>query len=260
MNAGADIGARIQSLVAAERRARGGRERRWLMFEAWDDLLLASWPARPEVLRPLVPSTLALDTFDGTAWVSIVPFKATDMRLFDAHVAIHGQVEFCELNFRTYVQHDGIAGVYFLSLDCPGAVASLLGDKIFGLPFKDAAMTMERRGTAIHVESRRRTHGGPAAEFVATYTPGGHAATPAVGSLDHFLTDRLSLFVVDRFGHLHRGDIWHEPWQVQPVDVAIATNTIASAAGIMLPPAAPHAAYAARTDSLVYPPVSLDTV
>jgi uncharacterized protein len=254
------VAARIDRLIESEQRAHPGRHGHWLMFEAWEDLLLASWPIDPAVLRPIIPPTLEVDTFDGTAWVSIVPFRAADMRLFSRMGAIPGQVQFPELNFRTYVKHAGTAGVYFLSLDCPGAVASFIGSKWFGLPFKEASMTVERRGGTVHVRSQRITHGGPPVEFAASYSPRGTAAATVPGALDDFLTNRLSLFVMDRHGHLHRGDIWHEPWLLQPVDVTIDVNTIPSPLGITLPGVPLHAAFAARTDSLVYLPARVETV
>ena len=39
---------------------------RWVMFMRWHDLLFLHWPIRPELVRPLIPTTLELDTFDMT--------------------------------------------------------------------------------------------------------------------------------------------------------------------------------------------------
>jgi uncharacterized protein YqjF (DUF2071 family) len=252
------IAARIAQLAGAAPQSLDATSREWLMFESWDDLLLASWPVPATAVRSLVPPGLEIDTFDGSAWVSIVPFRAGNMRLRWLP-QIPGQADFHELNFRTYVRLDETRAVYFLSLDCPGALASLVGSKLFGLPFKDATMRIERRDDGYRVESRRTMRGEPPAEFVASYLPHGEAVTPRPGSLEDFLTARLSLFVVGRTGQLHRGDIWHGPWLLQPVDVQIESNTIARAVGITLPDAPPHAAFAAHTDSLVYPPVRVAT-
>jgi uncharacterized protein YqjF (DUF2071 family) len=226
------------------------------MFECWEDLLLASWPVPAAALRSSVPLPLEVDTFAGTAWVSLVPFRATDMRIHGLP-PIPGQIAFCELNFRTYVQYSGARGVYFLSLDCQGELASFIGSKLFGLPFREATITIEPRGEAFRVESRRAERNGQGADFLASYSPRGNAATPAVGSLEQFLTDRLSLFVVGPDGHLHRGDIWHNPWLLTPAEVHIDANSIAAAAGITLADRPAHAAFAASTDSLVYPPVRI---
>src|SRR5687768_9450421 len=46
----------------------------WLMGQTWYDLLFAHWAVPPEVLRPLVPSPLALDLRDDRAWLGVTPF------------------------------------------------------------------------------------------------------------------------------------------------------------------------------------------
>ena len=225
----------------------------WIMSVAWTDLLLASWPVPPDEMRTFAPAPLEVDTFDGSAWVSVVPFKAKDMR-FRGLPPIPGQGDFCQLNCRTYVRLGETRAVLFLSLDCPGALATLIGRHLFDLPFKEAEMQISPQPTGFRVECHRVQRGDPASAFVATYSPTGSVATPAEGTLDDFLTKRMSLFVPGPAGRLTRADIAHPPWRLQPADLSIEVNTIAAATGIKLPQIKPHAAYAARTDSLVYPP------
>ena len=43
--------------------------RPWAMAMTWHDLLFAHWRVPPETLRPLVPPSLAIDTFEGAAWI-----------------------------------------------------------------------------------------------------------------------------------------------------------------------------------------------
>ena len=45
------------------------------MKQSWQDLLFAHWPVSVEALRPLIPAKLEIETFDGTAWLGIVPFR-----------------------------------------------------------------------------------------------------------------------------------------------------------------------------------------
>lgn len=54
--------------------------RPWVMAMQWHDLLFAHWSLQPEVLRPLIPPMLELDTFDGSAWLGIVPFRMAGVR------------------------------------------------------------------------------------------------------------------------------------------------------------------------------------
>jgi uncharacterized protein len=57
---------------------------------------------------------LPIDTYEGTAYVGIVPFHMTGIRLRGLP-PIPFTDRFPELNVRTYVTLDGKPGVYFFS-------------------------------------------------------------------------------------------------------------------------------------------------
>ena len=50
------------------------------MKQTWNDLLFAHWPIPFAQLRPLVPESLMLDTFDGQCWIGVVPFWMSGVR------------------------------------------------------------------------------------------------------------------------------------------------------------------------------------
>jgi len=52
----------------------------WSIFMCWHDLLFMHWPVRAQLLRPLIPPPLELDTFDGEAWIGVVPFRMSHVR------------------------------------------------------------------------------------------------------------------------------------------------------------------------------------
>jgi hypothetical protein len=94
-------------------------------------LLFMHWPVHPAVLRPYIPRILELETFDGTAWLGITPFRMQGARP-RLVPPLPGVSVFPELNVRTYVTAEGKPGVWFFSLDAanPFAVrASLLQAK-----------------------------------------------------------------------------------------------------------------------------------
>ena len=72
----------------------------WVFRMRWVDLLFAHWPVPVEALRPLVPAALEIDTFEGQAWLGIVPFRMEDVapRFLPAPP---GPGAFPELNVRT---------------------------------------------------------------------------------------------------------------------------------------------------------------
>ena len=63
----------------------------------------------------LVPAGLELDTFEGQAWIGVVPFRMTGIRPVASAAAWLSA--FAELNVRTYVTVGGKPGVCFFSLD-----------------------------------------------------------------------------------------------------------------------------------------------
>jgi len=223
------------------------------MTQTWHDLLFAHWAVDPAALRPRVPGELELDTFDEQAWIGIVPFHMSNVAPLGVP-AIPWLSAFPELNVRTYVRVGRKAGVYFFSLDASRTPAVLAARALFGLPYFLASMRVDAGAGAVHYISRR-TASRVRAELVASYRPAGPPAVPVPGSLEYFLTERYCLFTVDRRRRVHRVDIHHPPWPLQPADAEIAINTMADASGIRLPATAPLLHYAKRQDIVAWLPL-----
>ena len=45
-----------------------------VMLNRWESLTFLHWRYQPEVVQRLLPPGLTVDTFDGSAWVALVPF------------------------------------------------------------------------------------------------------------------------------------------------------------------------------------------
>jgi uncharacterized protein YqjF (DUF2071 family) len=75
-------------------------ETRWVMTQRWNDLLFAHWPVPAAQIGRLLPEGLAVDTFDGSAWVGIVPFWMDRVQIRGLPL-IPGANRFPELNLRT---------------------------------------------------------------------------------------------------------------------------------------------------------------
>jgi len=220
--------------------------------QTWSDLLFAHWPLPAAALRPLLPAGLPLDTFDGVAWLGVVPFRMSGVhpRLLPA---VPWLSAFPELNVRTYVVRDGRPGVFFFSLDAGNPVAVALGRGVFKLPYFRARMRSTTRSGEIAYVSERTHHGVPRARFAARYGPSGPGAAPSLGSLAYFLTARYCLYAADRAGRQYRAEIDHAPWPLQPAAATIAANTLAAAHGIILPEQPPLLHFARRLDVRVWP-------
>lgn len=223
-------------------------EHPWQIAMTWHDLLFMHWPLAPELLRPLVPTGLALDVRDGGAWLGIVPFgmRGTRPRWLPA---LPGLSAFPEINVRTYVVADGRPGVWFFSLDAASRLAVRGARRFFHLSYFDARMRLgiESDG-GVSYHSRRTHRNAMPAEFVGRYRPIGQALTAAPGSLESWLTDRYCLYATDGRGRLYRGEIDHPPWPLQLAEVDIERNTMHQQLGIELPSARPLLHFARRLD------------
>ena len=222
--------------------------RGWGMRQTWSKLLFAHWPVKPESLRPLIPTGLVLDTFEGDAWVGVVPFYMSGVR-FRYAPPIPTTTEFCELNVRTYVMpKGGKPGVWFFSLDASSLLAVLGARIAFHLPYYNASMHLKMTNGAVEYTARRSHFGAKAAAFEGHYQPTGEVYQSQAGTLEHWLTERYCLYAADSGGNLYQGDIWHEPWPLQPASADLTLNTMAQASGITLPDSKPLLHYAERLD------------
>ena len=125
--------------------------------QSWLELLFLHWAVPVEVLRPLVPRRLEIDTYEGRAYVGLVPFTMTGVRPVWSP-AIPGLADFHEVNVRTYVHLDGREpGVWFLSLDASSRVAVLVARATYHLPYRFARMSLTRGPEEeVHYSSERQ--------------------------------------------------------------------------------------------------------
>ncbi|MGI9644324.1 MAG: DUF2071 domain-containing protein, partial [Ilumatobacteraceae bacterium] len=54
---------------------------RTALRQRWTDLAYFHWPYDPADVQPLLPPGVRVDTFDGNAWVGLIPFVMRDVRL-----------------------------------------------------------------------------------------------------------------------------------------------------------------------------------
>ena len=224
-------------------------DRRPVMYQEWHHLLFLHWDVPAEPLRALIPPGLELDTFEGRAFVGLVPFTMRGIRprrLPSAPCLSN----FHETNVRTYVHRDGRdPGVWFFSLDAANPAAVALARSWFGLPYHHARMCVdvEPRGEAgpalTYVSERRRAGGRRALSEVRARAIG--QVEPAVtGSLEFFLAERYLLYST-LGGRLRRGQVHHAPYPHRRAEVDTLDETLLAAAGIDRPDAEPLAHYAA---------------
>jgi uncharacterized protein YqjF (DUF2071 family) len=226
---------------------------RWIMAQSWHDLLFAHWRIDAAVLRPHIPRRLQIDTFEEQAWIGVVPFRMSGVRL-RCTPALPWLSGFPELNVRTYVLAAGKPGVWFFSLDAGNAAAVAIARAWFHLPYFRARMTCQRDGVGIRYHSERTHRDAPAGFLEMRYRPVAEAVEPQPGTLEYFLTERYCLYARAPDGDLLRGEIHHPPWRLQVAQAEFFRNTMTEAAGFALPSHPPLLHFARRQDVVVWSP------
>jgi uncharacterized protein len=221
------------------------------MGQTLENLLFAHWRVDADALRRLVPEALRLQTHDGSAWLGITPFRVSGLRL-RGMLPLPGVSSFLQLNVRTYVTAGGKPGIWFFSLDASSALAVEAARRTYKLPFFRARMAAVSRGEWIELESARSRSGPTPRVFSAWYRPKGAEFTAAPGSLEEFLAERFCLYVVDERGRLHRAEIHHPPWPLQPAQARLELNTMAPE-GVELPEEEPLLHFAGVQDVVIWP-------
>ncbi len=203
------------------------------MAQKWRDLLFAHWAVAPELLRKLVPAKLELETFNGQAWIGVVPFTMSGVRLRGTP-ALPWLSTFPELNVRTYVIAEGKPGVWFFSLDAANRLAVELARFWFHLPYFHARMSSRAKPEGIEYFSRRDDRRGGAERLQASYSGKGSWFEAKPGTLEYFLTERYCLYAQKPNGELLRGEIHHAPWKLQEASAVFDVNTMTENLGLAL--------------------------
>ncbi|MFW6058613.1 MAG: YqjF family protein [Phycisphaeraceae bacterium] len=226
---------------------------RWAMRMTWHELLFAHWPVRWEALQPVVPGALAIDTFDGSAWVGVIPLGMRGVRPRGWPAALGWA--FLELNVRTYVTVGGKPGVYFFSLDAANRLAVRAARWSWNLAYFDAAVSLHHDDEGwINYASERTHRGAPAARLAARYRPVGGAQRAAAGSFEQFAMERYCLYTVNRRGHVHRGEIHHGPWMLRPAEARFDVLEMTEQVGVALPETLPRLHHADAMDVVAWLP------
>ena len=212
----------------------------------WRHVLFANWPVDAGAIASRLPGDLSVQTYDGTGWLSIVPFV-------NVHVRPRGLprrlgITLPELNLRTYVTCDGEPGIYFFSLDAEGPL-SVLGARVtHHLPYYYARIQFRANDDRVSVSSRRRHPGARPVHYAATYGPSGDAFEADSGSLAEFLTERRRLYTQVQDGTVRYTDVSHDRWTLHDAELSTAENTLFEANGFDHPDGEPTHYYSPGVD------------
>ncbi|PSK93958.1 YqjF family protein [Taibaiella chishuiensis] len=184
----------------------------WTYYQEWNRALFLHWKIDSALLIPFLPPGLEPDTFAGSAWISLVAFTMEQIRPRQLP-ALAFLSDFHELNLRTYVQHSGKKGVYFLGIEAQKILSVLVARSLSGLPYRKASISRKPTATGQQYEVQNP---GAGTRLLVRYRTG--AQLDAKQEQDTWLTERYCLYT-EKDTRLFRFDIHHEPWPLQEVQL-----------------------------------------
>ena len=204
----------------------------------WDELTFIHWRYDPLEIQRLLPPGVTAQTFDGSAWISLVPFV---MRITLPGAPVPPYIgRFCETNVRTYVTAaDGTEGIWFFSLDASRLAAVAAARVGFGLPYIWSSMTYSASGSRREYTCRRILGG---ARSRVTVDVGRRLAPDELSQADHFLSARWRLYA-RHFGRLRYAFASHEPWPLHEASIEALDDGLVFADGLPKPSGQPIVQY-----------------
>ncbi|APR81259.1 Hypothetical protein A7982_06606 [Minicystis rosea] len=204
-----------------------------------------------EAIAALIPKELSVDTFEGRAWVGVVPFTMKDVSPWWAP-SVPGISNFHELNVRTYVHLRGeIPGVWFFSLDAAASIAVIAARTGWHLPYHRASMELVEEGSEVRYSSRRSWPGPKPAELSLRYRIGESIGEAEPGTFEHFLAERYVLFA-DTGSGLSMGVVHHRAYPLHRAEVIEVSQNMVEVNGLPAVSGAPHVLYSPGVDVDVF--------
>jgi uncharacterized protein YqjF (DUF2071 family) len=229
---------------------------RIVMRLGWHHLLFLHWPVEAAKLQRLLPRELEIDTYDGQAYIGLVPFEMSNVHpSWLPHTPLQNRYDrFPEINVRTYVRHHGQnPGVWFFSLDASNLPAVIAARSWFKLPYFWSRIRVQHENNASKYFVRRLGPRPTPAHCALEYHVEDEAAqAAAAGSIEEFLVERYRLYS-QRGEALFAGQVRHHPYQLQRAKVLWLRENLVRRAGVSVRGAPPLVHYARGVDVEILP-------
>ena len=223
---------------------------RTVLRQQWQELAYFHWRYEPSEVQRLLPPGVTVDTFDGSAWVGLIPFEMRNVRVGPTP-AIPWLGSFIEVNVRTYVVDAlGRQAVWFFSLDVPRSAIVAVARSVFALPYCWAHANHEVTNVRHRYTIERRwprERGISEATADMAFSVGTQFSPDELTPLDHFLTARWALVTQWR-SRLLFGRVHHQVWPLFRVENVDVHQNLLEAAGLPSPSGEMHGLYSPGVD------------
>lgn len=208
---------------------------RAVMVQQWRDLAYVHWRYPADEVKALLPTGLDVDTFDGSAWVGLIPFSMRNIGL-PRLPAVPYFGSFPEVNVRTYVRHNGIPGVWFFSLDVNRLIPAVVARTTYFLPYCWGRASNVRTDDCLATSVSRRW---PTRAHTDIRIDIGDAIEQP-DDLSVFLSARWGLYSKGLRGNLRYAPVEHEKWPLHRASLVSLNDSLVTASGLSAPAGEPH--------------------
>ena len=207
-----------------------------VMKQQWRDLAYLHFPYDPADVARLLPAGLEVDTFDGVAWVGLIPFSMKGVGV-PGLPPVPYLGSFPEINVRTYVVRNGIPGVWFFSLDVNRMLPALVARAAYRLPYCWGRASNTLHEDVLSTQVRRRwPHRGANTEI--TVQVGEEISEQS--EFEVFLTARWGLYSRSYARGLMYAPVDHPRWSLYRAEIVGLNDTLVRAAGLPESVGPPH--------------------
>lgn len=183
-------------------------DRPWKYYQEWNRAIFLHWEVEPNLILPMLPKDIQLDTINKKTWLSIVAFDMNNIgsRIMPKPPYIS---DFHEINIRTYVQHESKPGVYFLNMEGSKRSSCKVLKALSKLPYQYSKM----KRTPFTFESRNNASNDSFyIEFKIEHTPVNK------DEADVWLTERYTIHQ-DYKNNIMEYDVHHLEWPLQAISI-----------------------------------------
>lgn len=178
----------------------------------WRQLAMINYEVPPDILAPLVPRGVTLDTFEGRTLVSMVGFLFENTRVLGVPPPFHQNFE--EVNLRFYVRHAAAneirRGVVFVKELVPKFMIAWVARNVYNenyeaLPMRHSVDPGQRARYEWELAGRWNS-----LEVTTAGDP--YLSTP--GSEEEFITEHYWGYTAQRDGSTIQYQVEHPKWKV----------------------------------------------
>lgn len=184
----------------------------WVIKQTWKDVLFIHYRVPPEKIKHLLP--FDLDLYDNQAVLSVVPFYMSGIR-FPFLPSIPSMSNLWELNIRTYVNVNGVKGIYFFTLETDSKIGEFVAKNFFHLPYRYSKIKASIAQETYTFEHSRND--------LSFKLKADLEDERQKSNFDNWALERYSLFT-EKNGVFYQGVVNHIPWKLAGVKITQLDN------------------------------------